>query len=198
MKNYMTTTAQKFTFEQYLAYADGADIRYELVNGELVPMGIGSGLHGEIMHFLEALLNTEAQRSNRNWIARKALIGVRSPRAGRWDTSRIPDVTVIPAEQWQALRQREAIIELNEPPLLVIEVISESTRSVDYRTKRSEYAVLNIQEYWIVDPLEQGVTVCSLVEGFYDASEYRDGDRIASLVFPELALTAEQVLAAER
>jgi Uma2 family endonuclease len=195
----MTTTTQKLTFEQYLAYDDGTDTRYELVNGELVPMAMGSGLHGEIMHLLETQFIVEIERMNRNWIARKALIGVRSPRAGRWDTSRIPDVTVIPADQWQALRQREAVIELNEPPpLLVVEVISESTKSVDYRTKRSEYAVLNIQEYWIVDPLEQVVTLCNLVEGFYDASEYREGDRVLSPTFPELALTAEQIFAAER
>lgn len=193
----MTIATQKLTFEQYLAYDDGTDTRYELVDGELVPMGIGSGLHGEIMHFLETLFNAEIERLDRDWIARKALIGVRSPRAGRWDTSRIPDVTVIPSQQWQTLRQREAVIELHEPPpLLVVEVISESTKSVDYRTKRSEYAVLNIQEYWIVDPFEQVLTVCHLVEGFYDASAFKDGERLRSPTFSDLVVTVEQVFAA--
>lgn len=195
----MTTTTQKLTFEQYLNYDDGTDTRYELVDGEPVPMGIGSGLHGEIMHFLETLFNTEIERLHRSWIARKALTGVRSPCAGRWDTSRIPDVTIISPEQWQALRQREAVIELHKPPpLLVVEVISESTQSVDYRTKRSEYAVLNIPEYWIVDSLEQVVTLCNLVEGFYDVSEYRNDDHLLSPTFPNLVLTAEQVFAVRR
>ncbi|WP_414754651.1 Uma2 family endonuclease [Anabaena sp. CCY 9910] len=76
------------------------------------------------------------------------VIGVRSPRAGQWDTSRVPDMVVIPLAQWRDLRNREAVMELNEqPPLLVVEVVSESTKTVDYRAKRVEYNVLNIPEY---------------------------------------------------
>jgi Uma2 family endonuclease len=106
-------------------------------------------------------------------------------------------VTVLPIEQWEALFEREAVIELNEPPpILVVEVVSESTTTADYRSKRSEYAVLNIPEYWIVDPLSEVVTVCTLVEGFYDAVQFRDEERIFSGTFPELELTAAQVLAA--
>jgi Uma2 family endonuclease len=33
----MTIATQKLTFEEYLAYHDGTDTRYELVDGELVP-----------------------------------------------------------------------------------------------------------------------------------------------------------------
>ncbi|HIK50691.1 MAG TPA: Uma2 family endonuclease, partial [Oscillatoriales cyanobacterium M59_W2019_021] len=92
----------------------------------------------------------------------------------------------------------EAVIELNEPPLiLVVEVVSESTRTTDYRSKRSEYAVLEIPEYWIVDPLEAIVTVCTLVEGFYDAVVFQGEERIVSPTFPELALTANRVLSIE-
>ena len=40
----MTITTPKLTFEEYLAYDDGTDTRYELVNGELIPMSLGSGL----------------------------------------------------------------------------------------------------------------------------------------------------------
>jgi Uma2 family endonuclease len=120
-------------------------------------------------------------------------VGIRSPRAGRWDTVRIPDVVVIPLEQWRELQHREAIIELNEPPpLLVVE--SESTKRTDYRAKRSEYSVLDIPEYWIVDPLEAKVTRFTLVEGWYDPTDYRESDRIQSPLFPNLALTAQQVL----
>ena len=59
-------------------------------------------------------------RTGRDWIVRWVAIGVRSPRAGKWDTSRIPDLTVIPTQQWRELRTREAVIELNEPPLRLV------------------------------------------------------------------------------
>ncbi|MEH1767739.1 Uma2 family endonuclease [Nostoc sp.] len=44
----MTTTTPKLTFEEYLKYDDGTDTRYELVNGELIPMSLGSGQHGAV------------------------------------------------------------------------------------------------------------------------------------------------------
>ena len=188
-------TKSKLTFEEYLAYDDGTDTRYELVHGELIPMSMGTGLHGEIMHFLEQAFEATIRQAGLDWIARKGLIGVRSPRSGRWDTSRIPDVTVITLEQWKELRNREAVIELNEPPpLLVVEVVSETTKTVDYRSKRVEYNVRDIAEYWIVDPLEQKITVCSLVEGLYEAVEFTSNDPIVSQLFPALQLTVNQVL----
>lgn len=126
------------------------------------------------------------------------VIGIRSPRAGRWETLRIPDVVVIPLSQWRELRNREAIIELNEPrPLLVVEVVSESTKTVDYRAKRVEYNIINIPEYWIVDPLTNKVTVLTLIDELYEPIEFVGSQRIESKIFPELKLTAQQVLSTE-
>ena len=133
----MTVTTKKLTFEEYLTYSDGTDTRYELVNGELVAMSIGTGQHGEIIDFLYRQIDAEIGRTGRDWIVRPVAIGVRSLRAV-WDTSLIPDLTVIPTQQWRELRTREAVIELNEsPPILVIEVVSESTKIADYRAKRA-------------------------------------------------------------
>ena len=110
-------------------------------------------------------------------------------------TVRILDVVVIPLAQWRELQHGEAIIELNEPPpLLVVEVVIESRKSTDYRAKRSEYSVLDIPEYWIVDPLEAKVTHLTLVEGWYDPTKYKRSDRVHSDRFPNLVLTAQQVL----
>ncbi len=100
--------------------------------------------------------------------------------------------------QWRELRNREAVIELNEPPpLLVVEVVSESTKTVDYRAKRVEYNILNIPEYWIVDLLSNKVTVFTLIEELYEPAEFVGSDRIQSQIFPELKLTVEQVLTAQ-
>lgn len=48
----MTVTTQKLTFAEYLAYADGTNTRYELVDGDLVPMSLGTGKYGGIAEFL--------------------------------------------------------------------------------------------------------------------------------------------------
>jgi Uma2 family endonuclease len=122
------------------------------------------------------------------------MIGVRSPRGRRWDTSRIPDVTVLPVAQWESMADREAVINLTEPPpLLVVEVVSVSTKADDYRSKRSEYGLLEIPEYWVVDPLENKLTLCVLDHQFYDSEEFQNDDEIQSPTFPELRLTATQI-----
>ncbi len=192
----MAVTTQKLTFEEYLTYADGTDTRYELVDGELVPMSLGTGRHGDIIWFLARSFEEIIIQSARPWTVRPGVIGVQSPRGRRWDTSRIPDVTVLPTAQWEAMSDREAVIGLNEPPpLLVVEVVSPSTKSDDYRSKRGEYGFLEISEYWIVDPLAEKVTLCVVDNQFYDSSEFSGEESIQSPTFPNLALTAAQVLA---
>jgi Uma2 family endonuclease len=191
----MTITTDRLTFAEYLKYTDGTDRRYELVNGELIPMSLGTGQHGAIIKFIERILETEIATINSDWIVLPGLIGVRSPRGGRWDTCRIPDIAVIPNEQWRTLQTREAVIEFNEtPPLLVVEVVSESTKTVDYRAKRGEYGVLDIPEYWIVDPLLAKVTIFTLNEGWYEPVEFEGVEMIRSLTFPNLHLSVEQIL----
>ncbi|MEP0921234.1 hypothetical protein NDA02_05505 [Leptolyngbya sp. ST-U4] len=54
--------------------------------------------------------------------------------------------------------------------------------------------MLNIAEYWIVYSMQAVVTVCKLVEGLYDADEFRADSLVDSLVFSELEVTAKQVL----
>lgn len=191
----MATTTQRFTLSEYLNHDDVTDTTYELVNGELVPMTLGKGQHGEIADFINTCFRNEIKRLGQDWVSKQMVIGIQSPRGDRWDTVRIPDVVVLPLPQWKELQNREAVIPLNEPPpLLVVEVVSESTKGADYRAKRAEYSVLDIPEYWIVDPLSAKVTVLILTEGWYDATEFTSSGVVQSPTFPELELTVEALL----
>ncbi|WP_309742173.1 Uma2 family endonuclease [Chamaesiphon sp. OTE_20_metabat_361] len=192
-------TTKRITLAEYLTYDDGTDTRYELVDGELTSMSLGTGEHGDISEFLNDEFKAEIRRVGLDWIAKDMKIGIQSPRGTRWETARVPDVVVLPLEQWQSLKKRESLIPLNEPPpLLVVEVVSPSTVSVDYRAKHSEYAVLDIPEYWIVDPLDLKVTVCVLQDGAYGDEVFVGDMTIVSPTFPELGLKALEVLNASR
>jgi Uma2 family endonuclease len=193
----MTVALERISFQDYLRHDDGTDTRYELVNGELIAMSLGTGKHSAVMKLLERKFDREIERLTHPWTALRGDVGVRSPQSGRWETSRIPDVVVLLTEQWEAMAGREAVIELNEPaPLLVIEVVSPSTIKTDYRSKRVEYNALNIEEYWIVDPLENKITVCLLIEGLYESTEFTGDQIVESQRFPELRLSAAEILAA--
>ncbi|HBC40331.1 MAG TPA: Uma2 family endonuclease [Pseudanabaena sp.] len=185
----------RVTFADYLTYFDGSDTKYELVDGELVAMSLGTGLHGETIDRTYQAINAEINRTAQPWIVRQGQIGVRCPRGIGLDTVRIPDVVVMQQDNWQALQEREAVIDFDlSAPLLVIEVISPPTKNIDYRAKRTEYAARDIPEYWIIDPLESKVTVLINSDGWYDITEFFDSDRLISPTFPELQLTPQIIL----
>ena len=50
-------------------------------------------------------------------------------------------------------------------PILVVEVVSLDSVKRDYRHKHSEYAALEIPEYWIVDPIKSKIMILLLSEG---------------------------------
>jgi Uma2 family endonuclease len=196
----IVATDRRLSLEDYLNYDDGTDARYELVDGELVPMRLGKGEHSTIIMMLRDVLHDQAKVMEQRWVVIPALAGIRSPRGTRWDTVRIPDITVMHLDQWDSLRGREAVIDLNEPPpLLVVEVVSNSDtdskpKTRDYIDKRTEYADRGIPEYWIIDSIAGLVFVLNLVDDVYQVNLFAGIQAIVSNAFPELGLTANQVL----
>lgn len=71
-----TTTTQKLTFDEYKNYNDGINQRYELVAGELIPMGLGTGKHGAIAKFLERMFDDEIEKLKQPWTAQKFVVGI--------------------------------------------------------------------------------------------------------------------------
>lgn len=185
------TQKKLYTFEEYLNYYDDTDLKYELFNGELIPMPPASGLHALIMVFLLNQFNAEIQRLGLNWLAMPGNVGVRTGET----KSRIPDLVILSEIQRESIRTMSSAV-LEVPPILAVEIVSPGNSQDDYRYKRSEYAVREISEYWIVDPIGSKVSVLLLVEGFYEVTEFTGNQLIISQTFPELALTVEQVLAA--
>lgn len=184
-----STATALLSFEDYIAYDDGTENRYELVDGELVAMTPPTFRHMLIAKFIERYLEAEIARLGLDWFCfREAGVrtGVRK--------SRLTDVYVLPPEQVSGLMNRVAIAQT--PPLLAVEVVSPDSITRDYRYKRTEYAALEIPEYWIVDPLESKVTVLTFNEGLYDETVFLGDQPLVSRTFPELSLTVEQILAA--
>lgn len=189
----MTKTPVKLSFEEYLTYNDGTDNRYELVDGDLVQMTPASPRHSDIAAFMFIQFYQEVERLKLDWKVKLGDVGVRT----KQKKSRLPDVSVISGEVWRLVRnQTSAILEV--PMLLAVEVISPAMRSVDTVDKLAEYQAIGIPEYWTVDwdTDTPNVTVYNLVEGRYQATVFTGNQRIVSQIFPELTLTAEQVLSA--
>jgi Uma2 family endonuclease len=186
----MIVASQKMSLEEYLNFDDGTDTQYELENGELIVMPPESDLNRRIAMFLLVYFAQQGIPSYR--LTMKTEIVVNGSRA----TSRLPDLIVLSEELAIALEgsSRSTIMIDMPPPLLVVEVVSPHQENRDYRYKRSEYAARGIAEYWIVDPMQQRVTVLEWVEGLYEEVVYTGDSAIASPVLGVLELTAQRLL----
>lgn len=70
-------------------------------------------------------------------------------------------------------------------PLLVIEVLSRGTRSIDLGLKKDAYARVGIADYWTVDPDEPSVTAWHLgSDGRYEETGQATGDSAFSTDSP--------------
>jgi Uma2 family endonuclease len=191
-----TQIRPRLTFEEYLAYDDGTDTRYELVNGVLVEMPTESEINVVISSFLFALLLPLVPYYR---LRQKTEIAVSS----RSVTSRCPDLMVLTEAGVRALKgATQSVVMPDMPvPALVIEVVSpgkpgSDNYDRDYVDKREEYENRGIPEYWLIDPMRAVVLVLSLVGSSYKAVEFRGDDRLESPTFPMLSLTAHQILTA--
>ena len=185
-----TTPAKTLlTFDEYLAYDDGTDTRYELVDGELVEMPPESPQNLVIARFLLVELMKHVPLT---LIAYSTEVEV----SGRRARCRVPDLLVHTEESLAALTgaTRATITRDMPPPALVVEIVSPgaTNRTRDYRYKHTEYAARGIAEYWIVDPEERQITVCQWVDGQYEDSVVK-ASRIHSAVMPALELTVERL-----
>jgi Uma2 family endonuclease len=100
--------------------------------------------------------------------------------------------------------QKESIITLGGSVRLVVEVVSTNWQN-DYLRKVGDYELMGIPEYWIVDYLGLGgrrfigdpksptLSIYNMVNGEYEVRQFRDDERVESLAFPELQLTAKQI-----
>jgi Uma2 family endonuclease len=190
---------QRMTLKEFLAYDDGTETRYELVDGVLVEMGYESTINTWIAGFL--MFAFRDLGVPHYCLSVKHAIEVR----GSYANSRWPDLMVHSEASAAAIAERsEACLELMDPsPRLLLEVVSPGKESEvnykrDYEQKPEEYADRAVAEFWRVDPDREWVQIGRLMDGQYEFETFKGKDAIVSPTFPELALTAAQVLAAGR
>jgi Uma2 family endonuclease len=187
-------TSPTLTFEEYRVYQGESDVKYELYKGKLIAMPTATILHIKICEYLVYQLQRYLAAHNLDLVVKTGL-GVRTDE----DKSRIPDLVVCTQSllEQAAARPGAGILEFDEKPLLVVEVVSENRRE-DYVIKRGEYELANVPEYCIVDPKrgKQKIRLFALIEGEegYTYTDFWPGEEMESVVFPDLVLSVDEIL----
>lgn len=189
----------KLTFDEYLNYSDNTDNRYELIDGELIALPPESEPNNFIANYLFFYLASSGLVPLRLIKTHNCEVQVAVLRPGD-AANRYPDLIILEPEHIPLTATRLTITFDMLPPRLVVEVVSPGRlgRDRDYERKRAQYAARGIAEYWVIDPIEQVVTVLRLEDGQYvEVGVFRDGEAIVSPMFPQLSLTVQQIFSGE-
>lgn len=173
------------TREEYWELPEGAP-RCELINGEVVVVPAPDEWHQEVS---SALNDNLRQYVLENGLGRVffAPVALTLPD----ETELQPDLVVLQAGHPDLGTRFKSI---THPPLLVIEVLSRSTRVRDRKVKSELYALAGIPHYWMADPDRRTIEAWSLVDGVYETSGFAIAPSTAAFQpFPDLTLDLDAI-----
>jgi Uma2 family endonuclease len=153
----MTQTApalkKKFSIEEYLLFEEQAEQKHEYLNGNVLPMSGETIEHNQISGNLLRIIGNELIAVGKMCQVLSSDMKIWIEMAQRFV---YPDVTVICNEPQLYKDRRDAI----NNPLLLVEVLSESTEAYDRGKKFERYSLLpSLREYVLVSQYEPVVEV---------------------------------------
>ena len=167
----------KLTYEDYASLPD--DERYELINGELIPMPSPKKIHQRLILDLSWILRRlEEMGLGELFIAPFDVI------LSRFNVVQ-PDLFFVSGARAHIITEDN----IRGAPDLVVEILSPSTADYDRTTKRNLYARHGVGEYWLIDPYAKTVTVLTLGANGYDTyAVFGEGDTLTSPTLAGFAL----------
>ena len=171
-----------WTEAQYLRLTDGCNHPIEFTDGQLEIQATPTDCHQSILKFLfRALLFVEDIGGVVHFAALRMRV--------REDKFREPDLLLLLDAQ-DPRRRDDYWLGAD----LVVEVVSPDNPVRDLVEKRDDYAEAKIPEYWIVNPMDETLTVLRLVDGQYtEYGVFRRGQQARSACLPEFSVAVAAV-----
>ena len=175
----MVVAKRKLTYQDYLQTPD--DVRYELIDGELVLMPSPKEIHQRLIFRLGFPLDAFVLEN---------FLGIVYPAPFDVyfsDTAILqPDILFVSNERAHIVTEDN----VQGAPDLVVEIISPSDPNRDRVRKRRIYERHGVGEYWLVDPYARNITVLLLDgDGYETDGIYGIGDTLNSPTLPGFALS---------
>ncbi len=131
-------SAQQYSLEEYFALEKQSDIRYEFVNGNLIPMPGESKIANQIARNCEFLLFPLLKAQGFQTYRHDVRAMIRPNKVYRY-----PDVMVAP-------KSDDVDTHAVTKPVLIIEVTSEQSAKIDHEDKLREYTTLHSLNHYLI------------------------------------------------
>ncbi|MGI8688191.1 MAG: Uma2 family endonuclease [Thermomicrobiales bacterium] len=179
---------QPMTYDEYCLLPDDGK-QYQVIEGELFVSPAPRTTHQRIIVQLMAILHAHVEAHNLGVVyvaPTDVLLSL--------TTVVQPDILFIRRENMAIITE----LNIQGPPDLCIEVLSPSTESVDRERKMAVYARYGVQEYWIINPMRQMVSVYVRDGGLFTLkAEATGNDRVTSDVVTGFQMSAQSIFASE-
>jgi len=163
----MDATAKQldyYTIEDIYSLPDGQ--RAELINGELYMMATPSRIHQELVHFLDWTIGNYIHSKNGDCKVYPAPFAVFLNADDKIYLE--PDISVI------CDKNKLTDEGSSGAPDWIIEVVSPSSKRMDYYLKLFQYKAAGVREYWIVDSTEQQIIVYNFEHDIFEKYSFSD------------------------
>lgn len=171
---------------EYLALEEASEFRSEYYNGQIFPMAGGTPNHNRISVNIGSALNVALADQDYDVFISDMRLWI--PRVGLYT---YPDVMVVAGELAFAEGRKDTIMN----PLLIVEVLSDSTKNYDRGEKFEFYRTLsNFREYILIDQYKSHVEYFSKTEdNKWLLSEFNDLNTVISLVSTSLEIPLSMI-----
>jgi Uma2 family endonuclease len=132
----------KVSLAEYFAYCDGIEGKAEFFNGEIFDMAGGTPEHAEIVSNFQYAVRKRLEGQDCGVYTQDLRIEVQAGKAYVY-----PDLTLICGPLQRSDVDQNSIVN----PMVVVEVVSDSTAAFDYSGKRDHYmSIASVQTYILI------------------------------------------------
>ncbi len=172
-----------YTIEDIYNLPDGE--RAELIDGQIYSMAPPSRIHQRLVHLFDREIGSYIKENNGKCEVYPAPFAVF---LNKDDLTYVePDVSVIcdPSK----LNDKGC----NGAPDWIIEIVSPSSKRMDYLTKLLKYRTAGVREYWIVNPMQKQISTYFFGEQ-ENADQYSFDDDVPVGIYPGFTINIGELL----
>ena len=148
------TPSYEWTYSEYARFPDDGN-RYEVIDGEVLVTPAPSPRHQYVGFRLAMALHEYVDKHHLGRVLPDVDLLFVTGQFLR------PDLLVVPVEGFGGITDRGVEV----PPLLIVEVLSPTSKNIDRVKKPRRDGDFGVPEYWVVDPDQQVVWVWRFAAG---------------------------------